>query len=95
MNNLYDVVGEHHSRPDRLLVLGEDGAYYAWELDTDETLPVELSSEWRVDAELMKQTFHTPDVLAATTGSPATPAVGSQGRLAPRVTEASTATPTP
>lgn len=66
MNNLYDVVGEHHSRPDRLLVIGEDGAYYAWELDTDETQPVELSSEWRIDAELPERDFRLPDVLATT-----------------------------
>lgn len=95
MNNLYEVVGEHRSRPNRLLVLGDDGAYYAWELDTDETLPVELSSEWRVDAELIKQTFQTSDVLAATTVSPAAPSAGSQGHLAPRPAEASNATPTP
>lgn len=95
MNNLYDVVGEHHSRPDRLLVIGEDGAYYAWELDTNETRPVELSSEWRVDAELMKQTFQTSEVFAATSVSPAAPAVGPQDRLAPRPAEARNATPMP
>lgn len=63
MNNLYDVVGEHHSSPDRLLVIGEDGAYYAWELDTDETRPVELSSEWRVDAEQPERQFQSPAVV--------------------------------
>ena len=66
MNNLYDVVGEHHSRPDRLLVIGEDGAYYAWELETDQTLPVELSSEWRIDADLPERDFQLPDVIATT-----------------------------
>lgn len=95
MNNLYDVVGEHHSRPDRLLVIGEDGAFYAWELDTDQTLPVELSSEWRIDAELMKQTFHTSDVLAATSIPPTAPSVGPQDRLAPRPADVKNATPTP
>lgn len=66
MNNLYDVAGEHHSSPDRLLVVGEDGAYYAWELDTDETLPVELSPEWKVDADLPEQKFHRPFPVAGT-----------------------------
>lgn len=66
MNNLYDVVGEHHSSPDRLLVIGEDGTYYVWELDTDETLPVQLSPEWKVDADLPEQLLNLPAAVAGT-----------------------------
>ena len=49
MINLFAVIGEHDSDPDRLLVIGEDGQHYAWELATDETVPVEVDERWRID----------------------------------------------
>ena len=49
MPKQFAVIGEHDADPDRLLVVGEDGQYYAWELATDATVPIEVDEEWTVD----------------------------------------------
>ena len=43
------VIGEHRTDRDVLLVIGEDGQYYAWDLKTDTTEPVELDENWMLD----------------------------------------------
>jgi hypothetical protein len=48
--NRYAVVGEHRDNPDQYLVRGDDGQYYAWDLATEQTTPVEPGEEWRMDA---------------------------------------------
>ena len=53
--NLYAVIGEHGTDPDRLLVIGEDGQHYAWELSTDQTVPVEVDDGWKIDPGLAIQ----------------------------------------
>jgi hypothetical protein len=50
MTNVFAVVGEHHAEPDRLLLLGEDGRYYAFAADGRPT-EVEPTAAWRLDAD--------------------------------------------
>lgn len=63
MANLYAVIGEHGTDPDRLLVIGEDGQHYAWELSTDETVPVEVDEGWLIDPDLTNQDLLVEDQL--------------------------------
>jgi hypothetical protein len=51
VTNLYAVVGEHHADPNHVLVLGEDGQYYDWDLIAEQTRPVEPGDEWHLDVE--------------------------------------------
>ena len=48
MTNVFAVVGEHRVEPDRLLLLGEDGRYYAYDAGGPPTV-IEPSAAWRVD----------------------------------------------
>ena len=50
MTNVFAVVGEHRAEPERLLLLGEDGRYYAFAADGRPT-EVEPTGAWRLDAE--------------------------------------------
>ena len=50
MTNVFAVVGEHRAEPDRLLLLGEDGRYYAFAADGRPT-EVEPTAAWRLDAD--------------------------------------------
>lgn len=52
MTNVFAVIGEHQDHPDRLLVLGDDGRHYAYELSTNATTPTEPTDEWQVDPDL-------------------------------------------
>jgi hypothetical protein len=45
----YEVIGEHLVDPTRLLVMGEDGRFYALDLHDGATSPAEFSEEWIVD----------------------------------------------
>jgi hypothetical protein len=45
----YEVIGEHLSDPDRLLVVGDDGRYYALHLITGLTSSAEFADEWIID----------------------------------------------
>ncbi|MDP9366256.1 MAG: hypothetical protein M3Q10_18885, partial [Chloroflexota bacterium] len=50
MTNVFAVVGQHRAEPNRLLLLGDDGRYYAYAADG---LParVEPSAAWSLDAD--------------------------------------------
>lgn len=52
MTNVFAVVGEHREEPTRLLLVGDDGRFYAYA--TDDTTPTEVdpSDEWAIDAEV-------------------------------------------
>lgn len=47
---VFAVVGEHRANPDRLLLLGDDGRYYAYETADGVPIAVELTPDWVVDA---------------------------------------------
>ena len=50
MTNIFAVVGEHRVDPDRLLVVGQDGNTYDYNVPADQLLPTEPSDEdWQVD----------------------------------------------
>lgn len=51
MTNVFAVVGEHRAAPDRLLLLGDDGRYYAFAADSRPT-EVEPTGAWRLDDEI-------------------------------------------
>ncbi len=48
MNNVFAVVGEHRVEPGRLLLLGEDGRYYAYAADGT-VQPTEPTEAWHLD----------------------------------------------
>lgn len=50
MTNVFAVVGEHRREPNRLLLLGEDGRYYAYTADGQLSV-VEPTESWRLDEE--------------------------------------------
>ncbi len=45
----YEVVGEHLSDPTHLLVMGDDGQFYALNLLDGQTQSAEFSDEWVLD----------------------------------------------
>jgi hypothetical protein len=45
------VVGEHHDDPDRLLLLGEDGRHYEYQLSDGTTIPVVPDEAWVIDTD--------------------------------------------
>jgi hypothetical protein len=49
---LYIIVGEHVLHRDRFLVLGDDGAYYIWDVAMGEPVPEAQVDQrmWRLDA---------------------------------------------
>ena len=50
MPTTFDLIGEHRDDPDRLLLLGEDGRYYAMRLPDGATVPTEPEAgEWAVE----------------------------------------------
>lgn len=63
MTNLYAVVGEHSDDPDRYLVLGDDGAFYEWDLATEQTVPVEPTEEWEIDPRVAEGNAEFEDVF--------------------------------
>lgn len=48
MINVFAVVGQHRDDPRRLLLLGQDGRYYAYDA-AGRTTPVRLGPEWELD----------------------------------------------
>ncbi|MDP9363745.1 MAG: hypothetical protein M3Q10_05875 [Chloroflexota bacterium] len=48
MTNVFAVVGEHRAEPDRLLLLGDDGRYYAFAAD-GRPAEVEPGDAWSLD----------------------------------------------
>jgi hypothetical protein len=63
MSTLYAIVGEHHDDPHRYLVLGEDGAYYEWDLVTERTSPIEPGEEWAMDPQVPVDDLQFDDVF--------------------------------
>ena len=55
MTNVFEVVGEHREEPNRLLLRGEDGLYYAFATSDSQPVVVEQSNElerdWALDPE--------------------------------------------
>jgi len=50
MTNIFAVVGEHRADPDRLLVVGQDGNTYDYNVPADQLQPTEPREEdWQVD----------------------------------------------
>ncbi len=49
MTNVFAVVGEHRLEPDRLLLLGDDGHYYAYAAPSGQPTEVDPSDEWKID----------------------------------------------
>lgn len=45
----YEVIGEHLTDPTRLLVMGDDGQYYALSLLSGQIEPTTFSDEWVLD----------------------------------------------
>ena len=46
---LFSVVGEHRKEPQRLLLLGDDGHFYAFTANLTKPTMVKPSDEWRID----------------------------------------------
>jgi hypothetical protein len=50
MTNIFAVVGEHRDDPDRLLVIGQDGNTYDYQVPTGQLMPTEpYAEDWSVD----------------------------------------------
>ncbi len=48
MTNVFAVIGQHRAEPDRLLLLGDDGRYYAYTPDGQLTL-ADPADAWAID----------------------------------------------
>lgn len=62
--NVFAVVGEHRQEPTRLLLLGDDGHYYAYQTPQGQTVEVEPSDEWDLDPDALDAL--DPTLLAVT-----------------------------
>ncbi len=60
MTNIFAVVGEHRTEPERLLLLGDDGRYYGYAGD-GRLFQVELGAAWRLDEETPPRAERVPD----------------------------------
>lgn len=45
----FHVIGELRTNPRHLLVHGDDGRYYGYDLETGDIRPIELDERWMVD----------------------------------------------
>jgi hypothetical protein len=45
----FRVIGELRDNPRNLLLHGDDGQYYGYNLDTGDIAPIELDASWAVD----------------------------------------------
>ncbi len=82
---VFVAVGEHRADPDRLLLLGEDGRFYAHALPDGTTTPVEPSEDWVIDEHAPAAhgiAGTTPSLTAAS--SRATARASASPSLAPR-----------
>ena len=50
---IFSVIGEHRAEPDRLLLLGDDGRFYALTTATAQPTAVQPTDEWAIDPELV------------------------------------------
>lgn len=85
MTNVFAVVGEHRREPGRLLLLGEDGRYYAYRAD-GAPMEVEPGAAWNLDDEAL---------AAAQTVAPGPGIVGQESDSAPHPPVARTRWRTP
>ena len=46
---VYSVIGEHRLEPHRLLLLGDDGHYYAFAANAAQPTAVQPTDEWQID----------------------------------------------
>ncbi len=49
MTTVFSVVGFHHDDPDQLLLLGDDGVHYQYDVVNDATNPIEPDEVWEID----------------------------------------------
>jgi len=49
MTNVFAVVGEHREEPSRLLLLGDDGHFYAFGRSAAQPTEVQPTDEWELD----------------------------------------------
>jgi len=49
---VFSVVGEHRTQPSRLLLLGEDGQFYAFAASAGQPTAVQPSDEWELDPDV-------------------------------------------
>ena len=57
MTNVFAVVGEHREEPARLLLIGDDGHFYAYATTNGEPTAVEPTDEWELDGEAVAAAF--------------------------------------
>jgi hypothetical protein len=48
----FQVIGELKDNPHNLLLMGDDGQYYAYDLVSGEILPLQADDSWAVDVSL-------------------------------------------
>ncbi len=51
----YEVIDEHVTNPTRLLVVGDDGWFYALDLHDGVTSPADFSDDWIVDTRDLRE----------------------------------------
>ena len=51
MTNIFAVVGEHRQEPWQLLLIGDDGHFYAYATDNGRPVEVEPTEDCSIDAE--------------------------------------------
>ncbi len=49
VTNVYAVVGEHRQEPERLLLIGDDGRFYAYASSESEPVETDPDEDWRLD----------------------------------------------
>jgi hypothetical protein len=57
MTNVFSVVGEHRAEPTRLLLLGDDGHFYAYATGKGQPTEVEPSEDWELDRDAAALAF--------------------------------------
>ena len=62
MTNIFAVVGEHRAEPSRLLLIGDDGHFYAYGKGEGQPTEVRPSEEWQLDPDAASDTAYGPGV---------------------------------
>jgi hypothetical protein len=73
VTNVFAVVGEHRREPGRLLLLGEDGRYYAYRAD-GAPMEVEPGAAWNLDDEAVVAAQNNAPAKSRTVGQEPEPA---------------------
>lgn len=61
----FQVIGELRANPDQLLLRGDDGRFYAFDLSSGETTPLRPDDAWAVDLLMEPLVLDTPGEVAA------------------------------